>query len=294
MEALKLENLQYSYKDGQQVLRGINASFELGKIYAIVGPSGCGKTTLLSLLGGLDEPSSGAIKIDNENINAKGLLSYRKNKVSFIFQNYNLIDYLTAGENVSLISKESPMPLLEKVGLSKELEKRSIMKLSGGQQQRVAIARALISEANVLLADEPTGALDEYTQSGIIELLKNAAHEMKKCVIVVTHSHELSRNCDVVYQLKQGLLHEINFKDQEEAESVNPSLEVQGIAPVQESSTINQSQTVLADLSAALGKELASHARKQEKDDDFPKILSIEVTIQTKEGIKREILSASR
>jgi len=206
MENLKLEDLKYEYSNGQQVLKGIHADFESGKVYAIVGPSGCGKTTLLSLLGGLDEPTSGSIKVAGENINKLGLLNYRKNKVAFIFQSFNLIDYLTAAENVSLLTTESPYPMLEKVGLTKEQAKRSTLQLSGGQQQRVAIARALMSKANILLADEPTGNLDEETAMGIIELLKEAAHKMNKCVIVVTHSHELARNADIVYQLKGGLL----------------------------------------------------------------------------------------
>lgn len=208
MTILSLEKLTFDYKNGQQVLKGINLDFEEGKLYAITGPSGCGKTTLLSLLGGLDEPTSGHIKIDGENIDKEGLLHYRKHKVSFIFQSFNLIDYLTAAENVRLTSKKSPYELLEKVGLPKSHANRNILHLSGGQQQRVAVARALMSDAKILLADEPTGNLDEQTQAGIIELLQKTAHEMKKCVIVVTHSNELAKSADIVYQLKEGLLFE--------------------------------------------------------------------------------------
>jgi len=211
MEFLKLEAINYAYKNGQEVLTGINMEFEQGKVYAIVGPSGCGKTTLLSLLGGLDVPSGGMIKINGEDISKKGLLHYRKNEVAFVFQQFNLIDYLTAAENVSLLTKESPFAMLEMVGLAEEQAKRSVLQLSGGQQQRVAVARALMSEANLLLADEPTGNLDEETAAGIIQLLKDSAHQLNKCVIVVTHSHELARNVDVVFQLKKGKLEEAAF-----------------------------------------------------------------------------------
>jgi len=209
MSCLQVENITYAYKNGPQVLKGIDVSFEQGKVYALVGPSGCGKTTLLSLIGGLVEPTSGVIQAEGQNINQKGLLSYRRHKVSFIFQQFNLIDYLTAAENVQLLTKKPPLPMLERVGLTKDQAERSVLKLSGGQQQRVAIARALLSEANILLADEPTGNLDEDTAAEIIELLKDSAHKMGKCVIVVTHSHELAANADVVYALKQGLLHEV-------------------------------------------------------------------------------------
>lgn len=208
MSYLQAEAVKFAYGKDMYVLKGINASFELGKVYAILGPSGCGKTTLLSLLGGLDEPTSGVIKVKGENIQKKGLLNYRKENVAFVFQNFNLIDYLTAEENVNLMTKNPALPLLEKVGLTKEQAKRNILKLSGGQQQRVAIARALSSEADILFADEPTGNLDEETAEGIIDLLKASAHELNKCVVVVTHSQELARNADVVYRLKYGLLEE--------------------------------------------------------------------------------------
>lgn len=204
MNTLELVNIKYSYEKKKQVLRGVSTSFELGKIYAIIGPSGCGKTTLLSLMGGLDEPTDGEILLDGENIAKAGLANHRKTNVSFIFQSYNLIDYLTPLENVSLTSKQPPIPLLEKVGLTADEAKRNVLKLSGGQQQRVAIARALASDAPILLADEPTGNLDEDTATGIIALLEKSAHELNKCVIVVTHSNELARQADVVLRLKKG------------------------------------------------------------------------------------------
>ena len=126
--------------------------------------------------------------------------------MAFIFQAYNLIDYLTPAENVSLTSKLPPLPILERLGLTKEEAKRNVLKLSGGQQQRVAIARALASEAPVILADEPTGNLDEDTAQDITEILKESAHKMNKCVVVVTHSNELAKQADVVFRLKKGEL----------------------------------------------------------------------------------------
>ena len=214
MSHLQVENVTYTYKNGLNVLKGIDVSFEAGKIYALIGPSGSGKTTLLSLIGGLDVPTTGLIKREGENIDAEGLLHYRKHHISFVFQQFNLLDYLTAGENVQLTSSKDPLPILAKVGLSSEQANRSVLQLSGGQQQRVAIARALLSDAKVLLADEPTGNLDEETAGEIVELLRKSAHEMGKCVIVVTHSNELAQRCDVVYKMKHGVLEKI--KDQEE------------------------------------------------------------------------------
>ena len=207
MEILALQNVEYSYDKKKKVLKGINAQMETGKMYAILGPSGCGKTTLLSLLGGLDSPTNGQILFNGTDIEQSGLGHYRKKHVSFIFQSYNLIDYMTPQENVRLTAKKPALPFLERLGLTKEESKRNVLKLSGGQQQRVAIARALASEAPVILADEPTGNLDEDTAQDITEILKESAHEQDKCVIVVTHSGELAKQADVVFRLKKGELH---------------------------------------------------------------------------------------
>lgn len=204
MAILEIQNLSYSYDKKRYVLKNISLEMEKGKVYAILGPSGCGKTTLLSLLGGLDNPANGQILYQGENIQKKGLAYHRKNNISFIFQNYNLIDYLTPAENVALTSKLSPYPILEKMGLTKEEAKRNVMKLSGGQQQRVAIARALASEAQVILADEPTGNLDEDTANDITEILKATAYENQKCVIIVTHSHAVAKQVDIVIRLRKG------------------------------------------------------------------------------------------
>lgn len=206
MSTLETIDLKYSYEKSKPVLRGISTTMEAGKMYAILGPSGCGKTTLLSLLGGLDSPAGGQVLFEGQNIEKSGLADHRKNHVSFIFQSFNLIDYLTPQENVALTTKLPPLPVLERVGLTKEEAKRNVLKLSGGQQQRVAIARALASEAPVILADEPTGNLDEDTATEITAILKNSAHQMNKCVVIVTHSSELAKQADVIFNLKKGIL----------------------------------------------------------------------------------------
>lgn len=206
MNMIELKDIRYSYDSKRNVLKGISTVLETGKMYAILGPSGCGKTTLLSLLGGLDSPTDGCILYDGQNIEKIGLDDYRKNNVSFIFQSYNLIDYMTPKENVILTSKLPPMPILERVGLTEEESRRNVLKLSGGQQQRVAIARALASDANVILADEPTGNLDEDTALEITNILKECAHLMNKCVVIVTHSGELAKQADVLFRLKKGEL----------------------------------------------------------------------------------------
>lgn len=206
MSILEVRGLQYSYENKKRVLRGINAQMEQGKMYAILGPSGCGKTTLLSLLGGLDSPSSGQILYQGEDIAKTGLADHRRSHVAFIFQSYNLIDYLTPVENVALTAKYPPLPILEQLGLTAEEAKRNVLKLSGGQQQRVAIARALASDAQVILADEPTGNLDEDTAAEITAILKESAHKSGKCVVIVTHSNELAKEADVVMILRKGTL----------------------------------------------------------------------------------------
>ena len=205
---LEARNLMYSYSSKREklVLKNVSASFEEGTFYAVVGASGSGKTTFLSLLAGLDDPVSGQILYNGENIRKKRLNYHRRHNISLVFQNYNLIDYLTTEENVKLGGRKNAGRLLREVSIPKEDWKRNVLKLSGGQQQRVAIARALSSEARVLLADEPTGNLDEETATEIIELLKRTAHELGKCVIVVTHSKQLAKEADEVLEMKEGKL----------------------------------------------------------------------------------------
>ena len=216
MNIMEIQNVQYAYDGKKKVLKGINAQMELGKMYAILGPSGCGKTTLLSLLGGLDSPSSGQILYQGEDIAKTGLANHRRSHVAFIFQSYNLIDYLTPVENVALTAKHPPLPILEQLGLTSEEAKRNVLKLSGGQQQRVAIARALASDAQVILADEPTGNLDEDTSAEITAILKDSAHKSGKCVVIVTHSNELAKEADVVFRLRKGDLQISNTSEIEQ------------------------------------------------------------------------------
>lgn len=206
MSVFEIKDISYSYKKSRKILIAVNAVFETGKMYAILGPSGSGKTTLLSLLGGLDAPQKGEILFDGENISERGLEYHRRNHVSLIFQNYNLIDYMTPVENVKLTAKQDAMQMLKKLGLTEEEAKRNVLKLSGGQQQRVAIARTLVSDAPIILADEPTGNLDEDTAAEITEVLKDCAHQMNKCVIIVTHSNEVAKQVDTVFRLKKGKL----------------------------------------------------------------------------------------
>lgn len=210
MDVLEIKNVSYSYANSREkVLSSVNQKFELGQFYAIIGKSGTGKSTLLSLLAGLDKPKSGKILFEGEDIGKKGYSNHRKNNISLVFQNYNLIDYLSPLENIRLVNSKASEDILLELGLDKSQVKRNVMKLSGGQQQRVAIARALVSEAPVILADEPTGNLDDGTAGEIIDVLKKLAKERNKCVIVVTHSKEVAKAADVVLELDNKKLKEI-------------------------------------------------------------------------------------
>lgn len=204
MSIMEVKNVGYTYDNRRKVLRGINVQMEQGKLYAILGPSGCGKTTLLSLIGGLDSPTSGQILFEDQDIAKTGLSDHRKNHVSFIFQAYNLIDYLNPKENVALTSKLPPLPILERLGLTKEEAKRNVLKLSGGQQQRVAIARALASEAPVILADVPTGNLDSKTSADVMGLIKRTSYEFHQTVVMITHNNEIARLADRIVRIEDG------------------------------------------------------------------------------------------
>ena len=160
-------------------------------------------------MAGLDSPDTGQILFKNNNIEEKGHSYHRKNNISLVFQNYNLIDYLTPLENIRLVNKNASEDILLELGLDKSQTRRNVMKLSGGQQQRVAIARALVSEAPIILADEPTGNLDDVTAGEIIDILKKLAMERNKCVIVVTHSKEVAKAADIVLELKDRKLQEV-------------------------------------------------------------------------------------
>lgn len=216
MEILKLDNLCFSY-GSKQVLSGVNYSFETGKIYAVVGKSGAGKTTLLSVISGLVEPTDGTIYCNGKDMKSEDKFEYRSKNIGVIFQDFNLLTKLTAVENVELsieISKTNSKEklvkeeiqnrayrILEDVGLDRDEADRRVLKLSGGQQQRVAIARALSYGPDIILADEPTGNLDEETQEEIMDIMKGLAKQ-GKCVIIVTHSSYVAGCADERIELK--------------------------------------------------------------------------------------------
>ncbi len=211
---LTIENLSYSYQNGdrtQKILDNVNAKFESGKIYAIVGESGSGKTTFLSLISALDKLQDGDIKYNDKSLRKITGQEFRLKYVNIVFQSYNLIKYMTAAENVEVASdfdnrKVDPNKYLEKVGITEEEGKRLIGKLSGGQQQRVAIARALASNSPIIMADEPTGNLDEDTEAKIIDIFRDLAHKDGKIVIIVTHSRRVADKADQVLTLRRGKL----------------------------------------------------------------------------------------
>lgn len=208
----EIKNLGYSY-DGrsQKVLNNVSKSFKPGRVYAIVGKSGAGKTTLLSLLSGLTKPTEGSILYRGKDVTSINPYEYRSNYVGVIFQSFNLLPNLTAKENVVLsmdISNEHiddkngmATALLESVGLVSQIIERRILQLSGGEQQRVAIARTLGYNPDVILADEPTGNLDEATQENIIDIFRDLAHNEGKCVIIVTHSPLVAEAADEKVEL---------------------------------------------------------------------------------------------
>lgn len=222
-EILRLENLNYSYIDGgyeREILKDLSFSFEKGKFYTVLGASGSGKTTLLSIIAGLDKANSGKVYFDGKDIDEIGLNKYRRNCISVVFQQYNLISYLTALENVMVAMEETDneIPkdkkvvaynLLEKFGIVNTKADRLVGQLSGGEQQRVAIARSLASNVNLIFADEPTGNLDTETENQIIQVFKDLAHDFGKTVIVVTHSDSVSMLSDQRVVLKDKKLNKV-------------------------------------------------------------------------------------
>lgn len=220
---LKLENLNYGYEDGgykRQILKDLSYEFEQGQFYTILGPSGSGKTTLLSIIAGLDKQENGKIYYEGEDLDKIGLYKYRRNKIGIVFQQYNLISYLTGLENIELAmtetdnsipknQKEVAYALLEKFGIVKSKADRLVTKLSGGEQQRVAIARAIASNVDLIFADEPTGNLDTATEQEIIKIFRMLTEEFGKTVIVVTHSNVVSELSDHRVYLNEGQLADI-------------------------------------------------------------------------------------
>ena len=221
MAYLRIANLKKSYRvsrtETQQVLRGINVEFKRGEFVAVLGESGCGKSTFMNILGGLDQDYTGSIVLDGEflkDYSEKKLDDYRKSRVGLIFQNYNLISHMSVHENIEVAMtmsnidraerKARTQEILAQVGLSEYADKLP-NQLSGGQRQRVAIARALANTPEILLADEPTGALDKDSAEQVIQILKKIA-ESGKLVIVVTHSQKVASACSRILTIDDGVI----------------------------------------------------------------------------------------
>ena len=221
MSYIELKNVKKEYIMGEvKIIAAHNVSFaiEKGELVVILGPSGAGKTTILNLLGGMDNATSGSIIVDGEDVTKlkrKELIGYRRNSIGFVFQFYNLVQNLTALENVELavqICKNpfDPQTVLEQVGLKDRINNFPAQ-LSGGEQQRVAIARAIAKNPKLLLCDEPTGALDSKTGIKILELLQKSCREMGMTTIIITHNAIISEIADKVIRLKNGTIEEIKI-----------------------------------------------------------------------------------
>jgi len=217
MKILSLKDVSYRYEGSEKdVFNDININFEQGKVYGIIGKSGAGKSTLLSLISGLDTCKSGEILYKNKNLNTIDRDLYRSKDIGVIFQGYNLLLNATAKENILLsmnISNSNQKnkdkyvyDLLQDVGIDSDKANRKILNLSGGEQQRIGIARALSHNPDIIIADEPTGNLDNETEEKIMEILISLAHEHNKCVIIVTHSKKVCTYIDEIWGLKSGKL----------------------------------------------------------------------------------------
>lgn len=223
MALVEFHGVNRIYKSGDHELRALdNISFTLdkGKFVVILGQSGAGKSTLLNMLGGLDSPTSGKIIVDGRDISELSgdeLAKYRAEKVGFVFQFYNLIPTLTVHENVALVKDIAPNSLsatkmIEEVGLADHL-KNFPSELSGGEQQRVSIARALAKNPEILLCDEPTGALDSETGVLVLKLLLKMARDYNKTIVIVTHNQNIAKMADVIMRVKNGKI--VSTEEQE-------------------------------------------------------------------------------
>lgn len=224
MAFIELINCTKTYQMGETtIIANDNISFQIeeGEFVIILGPSGAGKSTTLNILGGMDYADSGEIWVDGKNIaglDDRSLTSYRRNTIGFVFQFYNLIPNLTALENVEISAQISPqakdpVTVLKSVGLG-ERANNFPSQLSGGEQQRVAIARALAKNPRLLLADEPTGALDYQTGKEVLQLLKTAAEETHTTVLVITHNSALAPIADRVIEISDAKVRTIYQNDQ--------------------------------------------------------------------------------
>ena len=209
-----LRGVAKSYQMGEiavHALRQVDVSLDTGELVVLLGPSGSGKSTLLNLLGGLDTPSAGQIWYRDQDLAVAGdhdLTEYRRDHVGFVFQFYNLVPALTARENVALVTDLADSPLraeaaLALVGLSDRLD-HFPSQLSGGEQQRVAIARAIAKRPDVLLCDEPTGALDAGTGTTVLRAIKDASDQVGTTTVLITHNAVIAEMADRVLQLSDG------------------------------------------------------------------------------------------
>ena len=214
MSIVSFQDVSRVYRNGdheQRALNHVNLNLEKGKFIVVLGPSGAGKSTLLNLLGGLDSPTEGKIVVAGKDISTLSnneLADYRAETVGFVFQSYNLIPTLTVLENVALVKEIAPKALsshemLKAVGLADHIHNFP-SELSGGEQQRVSIARALAKNPEILLCDEPTGALDSETGVMVLRLLLSMARDMGKTIIIVTHNQNIAKMADVVVRVKNG------------------------------------------------------------------------------------------
>lgn len=223
MKIAEFKDVTRIYTAGEHELKaldGVNFSFEEGKFVVILGPSGAGKSTLLNMLGGLDSPTSGSIKVDGKDISTLSnneLADYRASTVGFVFQFYNLIPTLTVYENVALVKEICDNALdareiITEVGLADHMNNFP-SELSGGEQQRVSIARALAKNPKILLCDEPTGALDSKTGVLVLKLLLSMARNYGKTIVIVTHNQNIAQMADVVIHVKNGKIKSFEEQD---------------------------------------------------------------------------------
>lgn len=217
MEMIRLENVSKIYGSNENELKAldkVNISIHKGEAVAVVGPSGCGKSTMLHIIGGVDNPTEGKVYIEGKDITClkdEEMSIFRRRKIGFVFQAYHLIPVLTVEENMQMPvlldhrkpDKEYMEYVLEMLGL-KDRRKSLPSQLSGGQQQRVAIARALANRPSILLADEPTGALDSKNGEEVMALLQHSVKELNQTLVLITHNVDLAREADRIIKLSDG------------------------------------------------------------------------------------------